>query len=183
MPGRLRPTGQKKRHRPARFNPTPEEMKKASEIYPYKYQIADHFNVSLETLHAFFANEEYKEETISGYKSEILDAYNSGKNKTRKFVLGKLLKGVNEDNPVLTIFASKTYGGLLEKKDLSHIHLKKAELHMKKVASNLKVEEYVLKLKENLNLTAEQMKIVKKEAKNLMFNLDNIHKVDEDKNS
>lgn len=111
------------------FIPELKEWKEACEIYCYDTQIAKHFDISKETFYVFIDKQRYEEE--QGRKSEFLDAYKNGRNKTAKFAISNLLQLAKKGDAAASIFTAKTYGGLLETKDIKHIELKKIEVAFK----------------------------------------------------
>ena len=112
-----------------KFVPNIKEWSEACEIYAYDKQIVRHFDICNETFYSFLDKERYKEE--QGEVSEFLAAYKNGRNKTSRFALSNLLNLAKKGDAAASIFTAKTYGGLLETKDIKHIELKKIEVAFK----------------------------------------------------
>jgi len=106
-----------------------EEESLFCETYAYDTQIFKHFDICRETFYAFMDRQRYAVET--GKKSAHLDAYNNGRNKSRQFAINNLKKLAEKGDPMCSIFTAKTFGGLLETKDIKHIELKKYEVAFK----------------------------------------------------
>src|ERR1700744_6175357 len=102
--------------RTRKFVPDIKEWAEACEIYCYDKQISRHFDICQETFYAFLDRERYAEE--QGEISEFLAAYKKGRNKTSKFAISNLLQLAKKGDPAASIFTAKTYGGLLETKDI-----------------------------------------------------------------
>lgn len=132
----------------ARFLPDLKEWTEICKIYPYDKDIFGYFDIAKETFYAFLDRERYQKE--QGKKSEYLDAYINGRHNTKKFVLGKLLKSIERDDMAGVIFGSKTYGGLLEAKDIKHIELKKIEVAFK-------TKQFLTELANKFELDYEQL--------------------------
>ena len=120
---------ERKKGRGRKFVPELKEFAEACKIYPYDKLIAKHFDISTETFYAFLDRERYEEE--QGKISAFLAAYKNERNVTRKFALTNLLQLAKKGDTAASIFLSKTYGGLLETKDIKHIELKKIEVAFK----------------------------------------------------
>lgn len=136
---------------PKAFLPDLKEWIECFKIYPYNRQIQKHFGICEETFYAFIDKQKVLEE--EGKPSAYLEAYKYGRNETRKTILSTLINcastGSKEDMPAL-IFASKTYGGLLEEKDIKHIELKKIEVAFK-------TKQFLTDLANKFNLSYEQL--------------------------
>ncbi len=114
--------------RPA-FSPNFDDWKRACETYIYDRQIYEHFGISCETFYAFKDRERFKQETEG--KSEFLEFYIKGRNKQREWALNNLKNLADNGNEAAVIYSAKTFGGLLEAKDIAHIELKKKEVENK----------------------------------------------------
>jgi len=117
----------KKGERP--FKPDLKEWIEVCRLVPYDQDIFRHFGVSKETFYKFLDRERYAKE--QGQKSSYIDAYNSQRYQTKKSVLTNLLDKALSGDTACSIFAAKTYGGLIESKDIKHIELKKIEVAFK----------------------------------------------------
>lgn len=135
--------------RSAKFAPDLKEWAEACKLYLYDKQIYKHFDVCNETFYSFMDKERYKVE--QGGKSDFLDAYKKGRNTTRKFVLSKLLEGVKNNDIAATIFSAKTYGGIIEEKDLKQHLLRKKEFALKQ-------KEFLAKLADKYELDYDDLK-------------------------
>lgn len=113
----------------APFEPSLEEWTKVCKLYPYDKQIFEHFDIAKETFYSFLDKQRYEKE--QGRKSEYLDAYKNGRAESKSFALANLLKLAKQGDAACSIFVSKTFGGLLESKDIKHIELKKIEVAFK----------------------------------------------------
>lgn len=118
-----------KRGRTQEFIPEIKEWSEACELYCYDTQIVRHFDICKETFYSFLDKERYKQE--QGNPSEFLDAYKKGRNKTSKFAVSSLLNAAKNGDTAAIIFSAKTFGGLIETKDIRHIELKKYEVAFK----------------------------------------------------
>jgi hypothetical protein len=132
----------------APFLPDLKEWIKVCKIYPYDKQIFEHFDICKETFYSFLDKQRYEKE--QGRVSEYLDAYKQGRSGTREFVLSKLLKSIEKNDMPALIFGAKTYGGLLETKDIKHIELKKIEVAFK-------TKQFMTDLSAKFNLNYEQL--------------------------
>ena len=119
----------KKIGRGLKFNPSINDWKEACEIYAYDTQIIKHFDICAETFYSFLDKQRYEQD--QGRKSEFIDTYKNGRNKTRKFAISNILQMAKKGDPSSSIFVAKTFGGLLETKDIKHIELKKYEVAFK----------------------------------------------------
>lgn len=137
-----------KRGRTQKFDPDLKEWTEACEIYAYDKQIAKHFDICQETFYVFLDRQRYAEE--QGNPSEFLAAYKNGRNKTRKFAITNILKLAQQGEVAASIFAAKTYGELIEAKDIAHIELKKKEVE-------LKTKSFLTELANKFNLNPEQL--------------------------
>lgn len=133
---------------PLAFKPDLKEWTRACNLYAYKKQIAEHFDITYETFCAFIDRQRFEKE--NGRKSEFLDALTRERNAKRKQVLDKLMEFVDSGDVGSMIFATKTYGGLIEAKDLKHIELKKKELE-------LKTKTYITSLAKEFQLSVEEL--------------------------
>ena len=113
----------------APFLPDLKKWIEICKIYPYDKDIFGYFDIAKETFYAFLDRQRYEKE--QGRSAAYLDAYINGRHNTKQYVLGKLLKSIDRDDMAGVIFGSKTYGGLLEAKDIKHIELKKIEVAFK----------------------------------------------------
>ena len=115
--------------RSIKFNPTIEEWTDACQTYCFDTQICKHFDVHKETFYLFLDRQRYEKE--QGRAADFLDVYKMGRNKTTKFAIDNLKINAERGDPAATIFFAKTFGGLIEAKDIKHIELKKYEMAFK----------------------------------------------------
>ena len=113
----------------AQFLPNLEEWTKVCRLYPYDKQIFEHFDIAKETFYAFLDKQRFEKE--QGRKSDFLDAYKNGRAESKSFALSNLLRLAKSGDAACSIFTAKTFGGLLESKDIKHIELKKIEVAFK----------------------------------------------------
>lgn len=131
------------------FLPNLKEWTEACELYCYDKQIFQHFDICAETFYSFLDRQRYAEE--QGNNSEYLAAYKSGRNKGRSFALNSLKKLTENGEVAATIFTAKTYGGLLEAKDIKHIELKKYEVAFR-------TKQFLTELGNKFSLNFEELK-------------------------
>ena len=136
------------------FEPPIVEWTEACRLYPYDKQIFKHFDINAETFYGFLDKQRCLEE--AGKKSDYLEAYKSGRNKSRTLALENLQrlaqfggKAENGDS-ACAIFIAKTYGGLIESVDLKHIDIKKKELE-------LKTKSFLTQLADKFNLNPAEL--------------------------
>jgi hypothetical protein len=135
--------------RTKKFEPDLKEWAEVCELYCYDKQIFQHFDICAETFYAFLDRQRYAEE--QGTRSEFLAAYKDGRNKGRNFALTSLKKLTEKGEVAATIFTAKTYGGLLEAKDIKHIELKKYEVAFR-------TKQFLTELGNKFNLNFEELK-------------------------
>lgn len=131
-----------------KFDPDIKQWTEACQVYCYDKQIAKHFDICQETFYSFIDKQRYKEE--QGEKSAYLEAYKSGRNKTAKFALSNILNLAKKGDVTASIFTAKTYGGLLEARDIKHIELKKIEVAFK-------TKKFLTELAEKFTLNYEEL--------------------------
>jgi len=154
----------------APFEPDLKEWTEVCKLYPYDKDIFKHFDICGETFYCFLDNQRYLKE--QGKKSDYLDAYKNGRAQSKNFALTTLLNAAKSGDSACTIFTAKTFGGLLEARDISHINLKKKEIEMKQKLHNLNVDEFLLKISERFNLKDEDKEELKRMAKEFKINVD-----------
>lgn len=132
-----------------KFIPCIEEWTKACETYAYDKQIYQHFDISHETFYAFLDRERIIIE--SGNHSAFIESYKKGRNKNREWALENLKKqALTERGAACAIFAAKTFGGLLEAKDVAMIKLKQQE-------HELRNKSFLSDLASKFNLNAQEL--------------------------
>lgn len=132
------------------FLPDLQEWAKACEEYCYDKQIVKHFDICNETFYKFLDRQRYEEE--HGRKAEFLEAYKNGKNKSRLEAIQLLKQSARKKDEAATIiFYAKTFGNLIESKDLKDLKMKKKEFALKQ-------KEFLTKLAEKFELDFEQLK-------------------------
>lgn len=131
-----------------KLNPTLKEWTEACNIYAYDKQIAKHFDVCPETFYLFLDRQRCIQE--SGKKADFLDAYKAGRNKTRQFAISNILQMAKKGDPMCSIFTAKTFGGLIETKDIKHIELKKYEVAFK-------TKQFMTELAKKFELNYEEL--------------------------
>ena len=134
-----------------KFNPSLEEWSEACELFAYNRQVAKFFGITEEAFYLFLDGEHYKEEQDSSYKSEYIEAHMACRKKTKTRVLDNLLKGSDKGEPAMTIFAAKSFGGVMEEKDRLLYSLKRDELQLKR-------QVYLSDLAAKFNLNFEELK-------------------------
>lgn len=150
MPKRISSHSREKKKigRGLKFNPSIDEWTDACEIYAYDTQIIKHFDICQETFYSFLDKQRYQQE--QGNKSAFLETYKSGRNKTRKFALKNILQMAKKGDPSSSIFVAKSFGGLLEAKDIRHIELKKYEVAFK-------TKQFMTELAKKFELNYEEL--------------------------
>lgn len=129
-----------------KFSPNLEEWTEVCKIYPYDTQIMKHFDICKETFYSFLDKQRYAQEM--GKSAEFIDAYKRERSNTKKLVLEKLL---SNDHVAAQIFSARTYGGLIEGKDIKLIELKKIEVAFK-------TKQFLTKLAKEFELDYKQLK-------------------------
>lgn len=134
--------------------PDLKEWTEVCKIYPYDKNIIDYFDIAKETFYSFLDKQRYEKENKR--PSEFLDSYKSGRNNTKKFVIGKLLKAIERDDIAAIIFGAKSIGGVLESKDIAMIEIKQKEYELKEQAFKLSTEKFINELCEKHSLDKKE---------------------------
>lgn len=134
--------------------PDLKEWTEVCEVYPYDKDIFNHFDINKESFYSFLDKQRCLQD--EGKKSDYIDAYKKGRTETKKKVLNKLLKMAEAGDNACVIFASKTYGGLRETKDLDAHEIRIKEYQLKEQAFRLTTEKFINELCEKHSLDKKE---------------------------
>lgn len=130
------------------FLPDLDEWTLACGMYQFDKQIAQHFEINVETFYTFLDRQRCLEEQQK--KAVYLDAYIKERRTTRKEISDKFLDNVKKGDTASILFGMKTHLGFLETKDQKHIELKKIEVAFK-------TKQFMTELASKFNLNYEQL--------------------------
>lgn len=133
------------------FTPEPERWKNLCRHSAYDNQIFRSLGISSSTFYAFLDREHLKEEQDPTYSSQFLLDYKNERQKTRDIINTAFMDKVMSGDTASILYGMKTYGGMLEAKDVANIEIKKREV-------TLKTKDFLSHLAEKFNLSFEQLR-------------------------